>query len=154
MSLYILFIMLILTAVVFNLFDRQGKSKVLGMKWVFKLQDLQIFGLKSNQGEKFPHAIHNFKWVKILILIIGVLKGWWVYRYRLSRRALVLAPGIKLTTRHDQSAQLASLQTWPHRSPFYVQSKLCKNDTRVPYATETKFSSAYSKTRPFSVGDI
>ena len=39
------------TIVVFNLFYWPTKSQSLGVKWVFKHQDLQMFGLKLNKYE-------------------------------------------------------------------------------------------------------
>ena len=39
------------TVVVFDLFYQQVKSQLLEIKWVFKHQDLQMFGRKLNKYE-------------------------------------------------------------------------------------------------------
>ena len=53
-------------------------------------------------------------------------------------------------TRHDLAAWLTSRKTQPQWSPFYLHSKLCKNDTSVAYLkkrgchkTEHSISSVY-----------
>ena len=56
--------------VVVNLFDQQVKSLSLGMKCVFKHQDLQMFGVKLNKHDNLLKywvavATHKFRWVKI-----------------------------------------------------------------------------------------
>ena len=42
-----------LATVVFNLFYKQVKTQLLGTKWVFKHQDLQMFGFKFTRMSNF-----------------------------------------------------------------------------------------------------